>query len=70
MVDETWQSLAGELAEQEDTVRKIIREHRADPDSGRCVSCTVGGRGIPGTRFPCGPYSLAVAALRIIERRK
>ena len=70
MGDEIWQTLAGALAEQEDTVRKILKDHRADPDSGRCVSCTVAGRGIPGTRHPCGPYSLAIAALRIIERRQ
>ena len=36
------------------------------PD-GRCVACTVPGRGDPGAPFPCGPVTLARAALRVIE---
>src|SRR4051794_34588876 len=63
-----WLQAARELAKQEDAVRRLITTHVPSPD-GRCVACTVPGRGDPGAPFPCGPVTLARAALRVIESR-
>jgi hypothetical protein len=62
-----WARLAAELAKMPELASRLIAEHR-DDGRGRCVRCTLAGRGTPGERWPCGPAALAHAAQEVAAR--
>jgi len=61
--------MAAQLARQPRAVLRLIALHQADPETGRCVTCTLPGHGIPGTPHPCGPFMIATEAARLIALR-
>jgi hypothetical protein len=64
-----WGRLVMQLAVMPRLVERLIAEHR-DDGRGRCIRCTVGGRGTPGARWPCGLAVLAVEADRLARVRR
>lgn len=56
-----WTRLTAQLAQMPELTSRLIAEHR-DDGRGRCIRCTLPGRGTPGERWPCGPAALAMAA--------
>jgi hypothetical protein len=64
-----WARLAAELAKMPELASRLIAEHR-DDGRGRCIRCTLAGRGTPGERWPCGPAALALAALEVAARSR
>ena len=64
-----WACLVAELAKMPELVSRLIAEHR-DDGRGRCIRCTLPGRGTPGERWPCGPVALAIAAQDIVARTR
>jgi hypothetical protein len=59
--------LAAQLAQMPELASRLIAEHR-DDGRGRCIRCTLPGRGTPGERWPCGPAALAMAAQEVAAR--
>jgi hypothetical protein len=59
-----WLRLTAELAQMPELASRLIAEHR-DDGRGRCIRCTLPGRGTPGERWPCGPAALALAAQQV-----
>jgi hypothetical protein len=55
--------LAAELAPMVDVWQKLLAEHVPDR-AGRCRTCTKGGTGLPGVRWPCSLHGIADAARR------
>jgi hypothetical protein len=62
-----WMRLAAQLAQMPELASRLIAEHR-DDGRGRCIRCTLPGRGTPGERWPCGPAALAMAAQEVAAR--
>jgi hypothetical protein len=62
-----WMRLAAQLAQMPELASRLIAEHR-DDGRGRCIRCTLPGRGTPGERWPCGPAALAMAAREVAAR--
>ncbi len=55
--------IAAELAPMVGVWERILVAHQPDR-SGRCRTCTQGGTGLPGTRWPCVLHGLAELARR------
>src|SRR5688500_3078460 len=64
-----WMRLAAQLAQMPELASRLIAEHR-DDGRGRCIRCTLPGRGTPGERWPCGPAALAMAAQEVAARSR
>jgi hypothetical protein len=62
-----WMRLAAQLALMPELASRLIAEHR-DDGRGRCIRCTLPGRGTPGERWPCGPAALAMTAQEVAAR--
>jgi hypothetical protein len=62
-----WMRLATQLAQMPELASRLIAEHR-DDGRGRCIRCTLPGRGTPGERWPCGPAALAMTARDVAAR--
>jgi hypothetical protein len=59
--------LAAELAPMVDVWQKLLDQHVPDR-AGRCRTCTKGGTGLPGVRWPCSLHGIADAARRSHDR--
>jgi hypothetical protein len=55
--------LAAELAPMVDVWQRLLDQHVPDR-AGRCRTCTKGGTGLPGPRWPCSLHNIADAARR------
>lgn len=58
---ERWRGAVEVLVTMPDVVARLRATHTAD-EHGRCIACTVPGRGTPGVTWPCTLAALAADA--------
>lgn len=58
---ERWRGAVAVLVTMPDAVARLRATHTADMH-GRCIACTVPGRGTPGVTWPCALAALAADA--------